>query len=33
MSDWRHAIAESARFADEVMAWLARPDLRVLKPL
>lgn len=31
--DWRRAIAESARLADEVMAWLARPDPSYLLPL
>ena len=31
--DWTRAIAECARFADEVMAWLARPDPSLLQPL
>jgi hypothetical protein len=31
--DWTRAIAECARFADEVMAWLARPDPSLLRPL
>lgn len=31
--DWKRAIAECERFADEVMAWLARPDPSMLRPL
>ncbi len=31
--DWRRAMAESQRFADEVMAWLERPDPSLLLPL
>jgi len=31
--DWRRAIAECERFADEVMAWLQRPDPTLLQPL
>lgn len=31
--DWKTAIAECTRFADEVMAWLARPDPSKLKRL
>ncbi|MGE5338739.1 MAG: patatin-like phospholipase family protein [Gemmatimonadota bacterium] len=31
--DWKRAIAESARFADDVVAWLARPDPSLLRPL
>jgi hypothetical protein len=31
--DWRRAIAESARFADDVMNWLAHPDPSLLQPL
>lgn len=31
--DWRRAMAESERFADEVMAWLDRPDPSLLRPL
>jgi hypothetical protein len=31
--DWKRAIAECERFADEVMAWLARPDPTMLRPL
>ncbi|MBK9244415.1 MAG: patatin-like phospholipase family protein [Burkholderiales bacterium] len=31
--DWRRAMAESERFADEVMAWLERPDPSLLRPL
>jgi hypothetical protein len=31
--DWRRAIGECERFADEVMAWLARPDPAALQPL
>ncbi len=30
---WRQALAESERFADEVMAWLERPDPSLLRPL
>jgi hypothetical protein len=33
MRAWRRAIAESERFAGEVMAWLARPDPAIIKPL
>jgi predicted acylesterase/phospholipase RssA len=33
MRDWKRAIAESERFADEVMAWLMRPDPTIIKPL
>jgi hypothetical protein len=33
MRDWTRAIAESERFADDVMAWLARPDPALLRPL
>ena len=31
--DWKRAIAECERFADEVMAWLARPDPSRIAPL
>jgi hypothetical protein len=31
--DWKRAIAECERFADEVMAWLDRPDPALLQPL
>lgn len=31
--DWRRALAESERLADEVMDWLARPDPSLLRPL
>ncbi len=31
--DWRRAIGECARFADEVMDWLSRPDPSLLHPL
>jgi hypothetical protein len=31
--DWRRAIAESERFADEVIRWLERPDASLLRPL
>jgi hypothetical protein len=31
--DWRRAIAECARFADEVMDWLQHPDPALLRPL
>jgi len=31
--DWRRAIAESARFANEAMAWLERPDPSLIQPL
>ena len=33
MRDWRLAISESARFADEVMAWLKQHDPTIIKPL
>jgi len=31
--DWRRAMAESQRFAEEAMAWLERPDPSLLAPL
>jgi hypothetical protein len=31
--DWRRAVAECERFADEVMGWLQRPDPTLLQPL
>jgi predicted acylesterase/phospholipase RssA len=31
--DWRRAMAESQRFAEDVMAWLQRPDPSLLQPL
>jgi len=31
--DWRRAMAESERFADEVMGWLERPDPSLVLPL
>jgi len=31
--DWRRAMAESERFADEVARWLERPDPSLLRPL
>ena len=31
--DWRRAIAEAERFADEVLGWLERPDPSLLRPL
>ncbi len=31
--DWRRAICECERFADEVMGWLERPDPSALQPL
>jgi hypothetical protein len=31
--DWRRAVAECERLADEVMAWLARPDAGLLRAL
>ena len=31
--DWRRAMSESERFADEVMAWLERPDPSLVQPL
>ena len=31
--DWRRAISECERFADEVTAWLERPDPSLLQPL
>lgn len=33
MRDWRSALSECTRFADEVMAWLARPDPSLVRPL
>jgi len=32
-SDWRRAMAESERFADDVMRWLERPDPSLVRPL
>jgi len=31
--DWRRAMGESGRFADDVMGWLERPDPALLQPL
>jgi hypothetical protein len=31
--DWRRAMAESERFADDVMRWLERPDPSLVRPL
>lgn len=31
--DWRRAMAEAERFADDVLAWLERPDPSLLRPL
>lgn len=31
--DWRRAIGECERFADEVVQWLEHPDLTALQPL
>lgn len=31
--DWRRALAECERFAEAALAWLARPDPRLLRPL
>lgn len=31
--DWRRAIAECERFADDVMEWLLRPDPTLVRPL
>ena len=31
--DWERAIAECERFADAAMAWLARPDPSLVRPL
>lgn len=31
--DWRRAIAESQRFADDVLAWLNAPDPTLVQPL
>lgn len=31
--DWRRAMAEAQRFADDVLAWLERPDPSLLRPL
>jgi hypothetical protein len=33
MRDWRRAVAECQRFADEVAAWIAKPDPTLLQPL
>jgi len=33
MRDWRRAVAECQRFADEVSDWLLRPDPSLLQPL
>ncbi len=33
MRDWKRAIAESERFADEVMAWLTRPNPALIRLL
>lgn len=33
MRDWRRAVAECQRFADEVAAWIERPDPTLLRPL
>jgi hypothetical protein len=33
MRDWRRAIAECERFADETLAWLERPDPARVRPL
>jgi hypothetical protein len=33
MRDWRRAVAECQRFADEVAAWLLRPDPSLVRPL
>lgn len=33
MRDWRRAVAECQRFADEVAAWIERPDPSLLRPL
>ena len=31
--DWRRAMAESQRFADDVLRWLERPDPALVQPL
>jgi hypothetical protein len=31
--DWRRAMAESQRFADDVLSWLERPDPALMQPL
>lgn len=31
--DWRRAVSECERFADDVIAWLERPDPSLLQPL
>jgi hypothetical protein len=33
MRDWRRAVAECQRFADEVAAWILHPDPSLLQPL
>jgi hypothetical protein len=33
MRDWRRAVAECQRFADEVSGWILRPDPSLLQPL
>jgi len=31
--DWRRAVAESERLADEVLCWLEQPDPTIVKPI
>lgn len=33
MRDWRRAVAECERFAEEVAAWVLKPDPSLLQPL
>jgi hypothetical protein len=33
MRDWRRAVAECQRFAEEVAAWIGKPDPALLQPL
>jgi hypothetical protein len=33
MRDWRRAVAECQRFADEVAAWISKPDPSLLRSL